>query len=75
MGAYSGTKEAMQAVNDKLRQIDELYKECEKIAIEHNVNFTYSGPAGYGDGGYFYPKGEEDNYGEMTNWHASSQSC
>lgn len=69
MGAYFGPKEAMKEVNDRLAKIAELYAECEAIAMEHGVDFSYDGPAGYGDGGYFYT---EDGAGQ---WQASSNSC
>ena len=69
MGAYSGPEAAVQAINERLAQIAALYEQCEAIATEHGVDFSYDGPAGYGDGGYFYT---EDGAGQ---WQASSNSC
>lgn len=74
MAAYHGPQKAMKEVNDRLAKIKELYAECEAIAMEHGVHFSYSGPAGYGDGGYFDPEREEDWRGD-SKWLASSQSC
>lgn len=59
-------QEMVAAVNSKLQQIAQLYAECEAICQEHGMDFRYDGPAGYGDGGYFYA-------GE--GWTASSNSC
>ncbi len=70
--------QAAEKINAALIAIDELYAECEEVAIAHGVSFSYSGPAGYGDGGAFDPEivGEENDWGdEQSGWCASSQSC
>lgn len=70
MSAYNhGGKypqEAVESINELLMQIQALYEECKDIAVQFDIAFTYSGPAGYGDGGYFDPE---------DHWTASSQSC
>lgn len=70
--------EAAEKINAALTAIQELYAECEEVAIAHGVSFSYSGPAGYGDSGGFDPEsvGEEDEWGdEKSGWRPSSQSC
>jgi hypothetical protein len=74
MPARYGPEAAVRAINERLAQIASLYQQCEAIAIEHDVQFSYEGPAGYGDGGYFYPEAEE-RWGEVLHWIASSTSC
>lgn len=69
---------AAAKINAALTAIQELYAECEEVAITHGVSFSYSGPAGYGDSGGFDPEsvGEEDECGdEQSGWRASSQNC
>lgn len=57
---------ANKQIAAKLAQIDVLYAECASIAEEAGIStFSYGGPAGYGDGGYWTESG----------WQASSQSC
>lgn len=71
-------KEATKEINDILKEIDALYQKAAEIADKHNVFFSYSGPAGYGDGGFYDPNWESsDCWGEETgsNWQASSTSC
>lgn len=63
------SKEALQRIGEKLQQIEQLYAECEVIALASGVSFSYNGPAGYGDGGYFDPEDSD------SIWMASSQSC
>lgn len=60
--------EGNSIISDKLEQIATLYAECAKIAEESGCYFYYTGPAGYGDGGNYFP-------GEDSGWNASSQSC
>lgn len=67
-------QEVVKKINDNLAQIQALYNECENLATEHGISFSYSGPAGYGDGGYFDPEGKS-GYDEDQYWCASSQSC
>lgn len=68
--------EAAKEINDILGQIHDLYEKAADIAREADVPFTYKGPAGYGDGGYFDADRTEDHYGnECDGWLASSQSC
>lgn len=57
---------AKEIVNSSLRVADEAYKLAASLAEEHGFDFDYEGPAGYGDGGYFYAE---------SGWLASSQSC
>lgn len=70
---------ACAEIDAKLQKISELYQECAEIALAHNLSFRYTGPAGYGDGGYFDAEriNEEPEYDweEPTPWLASSQSC
>lgn len=61
-------EEANKAIAEKLAQIASLYSECAEIADEAGTYFNYSGPAGYGDGGSYWP-------GEDEGWSASSQGC
>lgn len=68
--------EARKEIDQKLGQIADLYEECADIAREHGVSFSYGGPAGYGDGGYFDPERTHNDWGdESDGWLASSQSC
>ena len=71
--------EAVQQINNKLAEIMGLYGECEEIAIKHGIHFSYGGPAGYGDGGYFDPSDigqKEYEWSDPSDgWLASSQSC
>lgn len=70
---------AAAAINKALSGVSDLYAEAEALAIEHGISFSYSGPAGYGDGGSFDPEciGEKeyDWEDESTGWQASSHSC
>lgn len=69
-------QEAVQAINEGLKQIAAKYEELAAIAREHGLEFDYQGPAGYGDGGYFDPSRTQDSWGnEIDGWIASSQSC
>jgi hypothetical protein len=61
-------EEAQKAIAYKLAEISVLYQECAEIAEKANVYFHYNGPAGYGDGGSYWPGYDE-------GWSASSQSC
>lgn len=61
-------EEAQKAIAAKLAQITALYNDCAAISEEAGTYFSYSGPAGYGDGGSYWP-------GEDDGWSASSQSC
>ncbi len=61
-------EEAQKAIAAKLEKIANLYSECAEIAEKAGTYFSYSGPAGYGDGGSYWP-------GEDDGWSASSQSC
>lgn len=67
-------KEAFDEIRRILDEISSLYAECERIGVEHDVAFHYSGPAGYGDGGYFDPHGQ-DWAGNDEMWQASSAGC
>lgn len=58
-------REAYAKIAEIKRQIDGLYDEAASIADEYGLSFSYGGPAGYGDGGYY----------EDGEWTASSNSC
>lgn len=68
-------KNAMNEISNRLAEIANLYHECEQIAIDAQVTFSYDGPAGYGDGGYFDPNGTNYYTDEPQMWLPSSQSC
>lgn len=68
-------KKALEEIRSRLDQIEDLYLQCEEIAIDKGVSFHYSGPAGYGDGGYFDPDGKNYWDDEVQMWKSSSQSC
>lgn len=68
-GTKPEAQDAIRQVNENLRKIEELYSQCAELAREHGFGFSYEGPAGYGDGGYFEPDDEDGH------WQASSQSC
>lgn len=76
-------EEASKIICAKLEQAETLIRECEKLADEAGVDFSWSGPS-YGMGGWFTPKGAEDwdetdseDYGSPGRgyWMASSRSC
>lgn len=83
-------KEASKLIAGKLAEIERLYNECAKIAEDAQVGFSYSGPAGYGDSGWYTPKSEaiaerreydedlgddwEPSEGEY-GWQPSAGSC
>lgn len=57
--------DAARIISEKIRQINLMLKECEKLATETGIGFEFS-PV-YGMGGYFDP--------EQQEWLPSSQSC
>lgn len=65
-------KAALKQISDNLQKIDALYSECERIALGAQVDFSYSGPAGWGDGGDFYCNPPEHR---EENWIPSSTTC
>lgn len=58
-------REAYAKIAEIKGRIEQLYNEAAAIADEHGLYFSYDGPAGYGDGGYY----------EDGEWRASSNSC
>lgn len=75
--------DANKVISEKLKQIEDLFKECEKIADEHQCHFQFS--LTYGAGASYTPKPKEEEidpeWDESTGiddeygWQASSQSC
>lgn len=71
-------------VNNKLKQIQDLVKECEDLAIKGDFEFRLD-VGGYGMGGTFVPKSQMSSYdlseygyalrSKDGAWMASSQSC
>ena len=69
-GNVLSKEEALKIIATKMGQAEALISECEDLADEHDVDFSFH-PA-YGMGGWY--KGEKDGYGE-EGWNPSSQSC
>ena len=67
---------ASQEIAEILKKINDLYKQVEAIADKSGVSVRYDGPSGYGDGGYYYPRPNDDNKGDWSEsdagWRASS---
>lgn len=66
-------KKALKDISERLEQISDLLRECEEIAKEAKVSFTFSGPA-YGMGGTFTSVADPD-FDDSAGWQASSNSC
>jgi hypothetical protein len=70
-------QEASAEIASKIAQIQLLLNECEALADEHSMSFSFD-VAGYGMGGSYSGEAnrQPDEYGdEATGWNASSQNC
>lgn len=69
---------ASKKIAHLLNTIEGLLKDCENIADDAGVDFSWNGPS-YGMGGSYTPDFEssddEDDWSESAGWSASSQSC
>lgn len=67
---------ALDQVREKTLQLDALYSEISKIAVEHGIFVKYQGPT-YGSGVYVALE-DSEIYGEpiyVGDWISSSQGC
>lgn len=78
-------QEASKEIARKLAEARKLITECEQIADDAGVDFSWGGPS-YGMGGYYNPKPkpedttEEDDdnswcSSDSYGWKSSSESC
>jgi predicted HicB family RNase H-like nuclease len=63
-------RDASRRISEKLRLVDQLYKECEAAARDAGISFSYTNPDG--SGGYFDPN---DSYSGNNGWSNSSMNC
>ena len=69
----NGNLDALIGIKVNLINIQKLYRECERIALENGVVFFYTPGPDYGMGGiYKIPNGE---YPNEEGWHSSNAGC
>jgi hypothetical protein len=73
----TNAQEAKKLITEKLSAAGELIRECESLADEFLIGFSFD-IAGYGMGGYYQGHAEDatNEYGEeIDGWNSSSQNC
>lgn len=84
MNKINSKEQATKVIESKLSQAQQLFRECAKIAEEHDVYFHTSILGLYGSGASYYPPEEDDDgldeYGDevpedQRGWSASGGSC
>ncbi len=58
-------KEAKQAINDKIKQVEALIDECESLSEEHSIEFSLH--TSYGMGGTYVPARKQLTRAEALN--------
>ena len=66
-------KEALRTIAEKTKQAMDLITECERIADEARVSFSFD--ISYGVGGTYRGDPEERHADFDDGWHPSSYSC
>lgn len=76
----SDKNQAKQEIDKKLKEAHDLISECENLADQHGLGFSWD--LAYGMGGWYQgkpadvPDRDEDDYYESDyGWQASSQGC
>ena len=66
-------KEANKVIAKKLMEAEALIRECEKIADEHKLGFSWD--LAYGMGGWYSGNPEARDAYSDSGWSSSSSSC